>query len=72
MSTLNELKAQKSVISKQIAEMALAIHDEDQKGLLLQELNEQLESIENEIMAIKAEEQNEKEAKKLAKKSKKK
>ncbi len=72
MSTLSDLKSQRRTLSGKISEISITVTDEDQKGLLLHELNEQMEKIEAEIEDIEAEEKASKEDKKQAKKNKKK
>ena len=72
MSTVSDLKSQRRTLSGRISEISISVTDEDQKGLLLHELNEQMAKIEAEIEDIEAEEEAAKEAKKQAKKNKKK
>ena len=68
MSTLSELKHLRLSITNQIREMATSVTDEDQKVMLLQELNTRLDEIEAQIEEIEGEEQAAKDAKKQAKK----
>jgi len=72
VSTVSDLKSQRRTLSGRISEISISVTDEDQKGLLLHELNEQMAKIEAEIEDIEAEEEAAKEAKKQAKKNKKK
>jgi sensor histidine kinase YesM len=72
VSTLSDLKSQRNSLSIRISEISITVTDEDQKGQILQELNEQIEEIEAEIEEIETEEKAAKEAKKQAKQNKKK
>ena len=59
MNTLLSFRKERDNIANKISEINLTILDDDQKDLLLQELNGRLAEIENEIIAIKEKEQEE-------------
>ena len=67
MSTLSDLKKQRLALARRISEISLMTTDEDQKGLLSHDLNDQMAELDDEILTIEQQAQEQKESKKKKK-----